>query len=153
MIRFASKENRSASINRGKAYHPIDEYIHPKRASRLRSKYREPTHDSDNEATTYSSDTHGFVESASDTDELKDAKRRKLSHPPSTQIVRRSSRQVNRNVIYDSSIHPQDNELESSDSSQATESGAEYPMLGSDSGGTDEVSKGEHKASESKANI
>jgi len=153
MIRFACKENQSASINRGKAYHPIDEYIHPKRASRLRSKYREPTHDSDDEATAYSSDTHSFVESASDTDELKDTKRRKLSHPPSPQIIRRSSRQVNRNAIYNSSIHPQDNELEPSDSSQATESSAEHPMLGSDSSETNEVSKGEHKANESKTNI
>jgi hypothetical protein len=93
-------------------YHPMDEVVRPSRAARHRARYEEQCPDDDSEAT----DFHEDERSDSDIEASHRPfgnKRRKLSTVPPTaaQGTRRSSRHVDRNVLYDTSIHPQDEEI------------------------------------------
>ncbi|KAF2800119.1 hypothetical protein K505DRAFT_370525 [Melanomma pulvis-pyrius CBS 109.77] len=103
-------------------YHPMDEFTQPKRAASLRSKYVERSVVSDNESIASDRDEDNYFESESENGELKvEVKRTKLSVPLSTHTTRRSSRQLNRDVLYDVNIHPQDDEIKMLEFSQEHE--------------------------------
>lgn len=97
----------------------MDEFTQPKRAAKLRSKYVERSVVSDNEPIASHRDEDNHSESGSDNEELKmRVKRTRLSVPLSSQATRRSSRQINRDVLYNVNIHPQDVEIKMLESSQ-----------------------------------
>ncbi|KAF2188176.1 hypothetical protein K469DRAFT_748526 [Zopfia rhizophila CBS 207.26] len=102
-------------------YHPMDEYTHPKRAARVKSKYGEDLLASEGTiASSFDDDRH--TESETDLDEnpkLK-GKGRKLPLPPS-QPTRRSSRQVNWEIMYNVNVHTQDAELKEMERSDEME--------------------------------
>jgi hypothetical protein len=98
-------------------YHPMDEYMQPKRAAKVRVSRGENMVTSDDESVTSGFKENNHAKSDSEDDELNiRAKRRKIL--PS-QEIRRSSRLVNRDVLYDIKIHPQDVEIKMLEASEA----------------------------------
>jgi len=94
-------------------YHPMDDVIQPSRAAQHRVRYEERYPDDDSEGTDFCQDE----QSDSDVEanhQPSPNKRRKFSTvpPASAQGTRRSSRHVNRNVLYNTSIHPQDEDID-----------------------------------------
>lgn len=109
-------------------YHPIDDFTRPKRAAKMRLRYGEPL-ESDSEL-----DVHAYI-GEGDSDEsdsgnqtvsvsrrttkgrnTRSISRFSVSPFPSTQPPRRASQHVNREVVYNMDVHPQDNEIFGSES-------------------------------------
>lgn len=115
-------------------YHPMDDYLRPTQAARRRAIHEEQVSDDDSEVTGFEGGSHSESDSEIESQPSKN-KRRKVSHP-NAQATRRSTRQVNREVLYDTSVHPQDDVLDQMDvDSPGDESGNEEAS---------EVSQGEH---------
>jgi len=91
-------------------HHPLDEYMRPKRAAKARSRYG--IKNIDTEDILYDDSDHL---SGSETEIDTYDPRTKSKKPPRPHMftTRRSSRIPHeKNVVYDSSVHPQDNEIE-----------------------------------------
>ncbi|KAF2265780.1 hypothetical protein CC78DRAFT_578951 [Lojkania enalia] len=100
------------SSYRTRAYHPMDEVISPLRAAKRKSRYEEEVNISDGLASSFDNDNH--TESDTEVEENADAGTRgeKNKSPAPSRAVRRTSRQANREAMYNTNIHPQDTELE-----------------------------------------
>ncbi|KAF2473943.1 uncharacterized protein BDR25DRAFT_341170 [Lindgomyces ingoldianus] len=89
-------------------YHPMDDFVQPKRAAKLRSMYGEDTFLSDiMSASSKFSDGNHTDSDARVEEHLKKGKSKKLPFPQSSQPTRHSSRQVNLDATYSMSTHPQ----------------------------------------------
>jgi hypothetical protein len=117
----------------------MDEYIQPKRAAKMRSKYGEDVITSDDEPVTSSFGANSRVDSDGDSDEsdVRTTKRRKLS---SSQGTRRSSRQMNKDVLYNIKIHPQDIEIRMLEANEARVSKGDGHRQHSDNTSADDES-------------
>jgi hypothetical protein len=90
-------------------YHPMDDIVHPARAAKMRIKYGEELPASDDMLSCSNID-----DECNDTDAETDneAEAKKKAKNMSSQPTRRSGRQVNSNVIYNTNVHPQDGDIE-----------------------------------------
>lgn len=94
-------------------YHPMDQFTNPKRAAKMKSKYEDDLLVSDNTVTTFDNEANQLdCETDVDDGPEKKATSGKDSSYSSTKPFRCSSRQMKRNVLYDTNIHPQDVEIE-----------------------------------------
>jgi hypothetical protein len=108
-------------------YHPMDDVVQPARAARHHARYEEQRPAEDSE------ETDPYTDALSDTDDDTNRKphtdkRRKPTDLPPSLGTRRSSRQVNHDVLYNTSVHPQDEQIdcmEVDSSQEGTDSGWE----------------------------
>jgi hypothetical protein len=111
-------------------YHPMDDVLKPSRAAQHRARYEEQYPEEDSEDTDFREGKDDESDSEANTAQAFPNKRRKLSTAPPTsaQPTRRSSRQVNRDTLYDANVHPQDEEIDNMeiDSVQEELSSDEY---------------------------
>jgi hypothetical protein len=127
--------------NGNQRYHPMDEYMQPKRAAKVRVSHGENIVTSDDESVTSGFKENNHAESDSEDDKLiVRTKRRKIL--PS-QEIRRSSRPVNRDVLYNIKIHPQDIEIKMLEASEARVSKRDQHRNHPDDVNTDEGSGNE----------
>jgi hypothetical protein len=92
-------------------YYPMDDVLKPSRAAQHRAKYEAEYPDEDSEGTDYHEDEQSDSDQDGPHQQPYPNKRRKLS-VATPQGTRRSSRQINRDVLCDTSVHPQDEEIE-----------------------------------------
>jgi hypothetical protein len=128
--------------NCSQKYHPMDEYIQPKRAAKMRSKYGEEVIASDDKPVSSNFSANNNMDSDSDSvkSDARATKRRKLS---SSQGTRRSSRHVNKDVLYNVKIHPQDIEIRMLEANEARVSRRDRPRQNSYKTSADEESEDE----------
>ncbi|KAF1956020.1 hypothetical protein CC80DRAFT_83811 [Byssothecium circinans] len=94
----ASTDSTRRQIQYNQRYHPMDDYIRPSQAAKVRAAYGERAPESD------SASEHETFRSEDSSDEENETKRQKVVSQP----TRRSSRAVNHDVLYDTNVHPQD---------------------------------------------
>ncbi|KAF2658787.1 hypothetical protein K491DRAFT_247078 [Lophiostoma macrostomum CBS 122681] len=90
-------------------YHPMDDVMNPTRAAKVKSKYGEELPVSDDILFFSDVDDGG---NESDVEMHIDAEPMKKVKNKFCQPTRRSGRQMNNSVIYNTSVHPQDNDIE-----------------------------------------
>ena len=93
-------------------YHPMDDVVQPSRAAQHRARYDQQYPSEDSEGTDFNAAEES--DSDADADPSYPSKRRKFSEVPTLPApgIRRSSRHVNREVLYNTSVHPQDEEID-----------------------------------------
>lgn len=92
-------------------YHPLDDFMQPSYAAKRRAKYRRECPDANNDDTTSYEAADSESESEVETTGFP-SKRRKKATLPLSQCTRRSLRQTNRDVLDDTDVHPQDEDLQ-----------------------------------------
>jgi hypothetical protein len=91
-------------------HHPLDEYMRPKRVAKARPRYS--IKNIDTESTLYDNSDH-LSGSETEIDTYDPRTKSKKPPRPHMSTTRRSSRIFHkRDVVYDSNVHPQDNEIE-----------------------------------------
>ncbi|KAJ4351719.1 uncharacterized protein N0V89_007062 [Didymosphaeria variabile] len=146
MTRGSTRGTRSNNLAYNQKYHPMDEYLRPSQAAKRRAEHG--LDDEDNDSANFEEQDNG--DSDSEVEDLPQMKKRKkldkFALHQGTQGTRRSSRSVNRDVLYDMNIHPQDSQLEhmTTDSTvdKANDENDDIVSIGS-SAATEEVDKPE----------
>ncbi|KAF2204674.1 hypothetical protein GQ43DRAFT_136253 [Delitschia confertaspora ATCC 74209] len=114
VTRAQARRSRPDGLCYDQKYHPIDEYIRPKRAAKIKSRYNGGDFHTSEAFSAFRglfganvTDADAEVEEDINTDD----KEPTMASLTSTKAVRRSARQVNRHVLYIVNMHPQDEEL------------------------------------------
>ncbi|KAL1591376.1 hypothetical protein SLS60_011989 [Paraconiothyrium brasiliense] len=144
MTRGSKRGARSNDLAYDQKYHPMDEYLRPSQAAKRRAEYG---FDEDSDSVNFEENDKG--DSDSDVEDQPQMKKRKKFDKFALRSgtgTRRSFRSVNRDVLYDMKIHPQDSQLEhmATDSTvgEASDENDDVVSVGS-SAATEEVDKRE----------
>lgn len=93
-------------------YHPMDDVLRPSQAAKHKAKY-DNSHSDPYDSESTSTEPFGAVSSDSEVESNGPAtKHRKTLNRVPSRGKRRSSRQINANVLYDTNVHPQDEDLQ-----------------------------------------
>lgn len=107
--RGSTRSTRSGDLAYDQKYHPIDEYLRPSQAAKRRAEH---SIGDEGRSSVCFEENHDSGSSYDEDDPPPTTKRRKLDKFDVYQSTRRSTRRVNRHVLYDMTVHPQDSQIE-----------------------------------------
>lgn len=93
----------------------MDDYTNPKRAAKIRVMYGEKSPTSDSDISSFDEGNNTECDTDVEDNSRKSRKGQIFPIPPTMQPARRTSRRVNRNVMYNTNVHPQDAFIEAAD--------------------------------------
>ncbi|KAJ4301431.1 hypothetical protein N0V90_003523 [Kalmusia sp. IMI 367209] len=118
MTRGSTSGNRSPDLAYDQKYHPIDEFLRPSQAAKRRAEHGLDDEESEeaDHGECYDSESDSDIDIDNDidsniNDQPQTKKRKRRNKPTARQGIRRSARQVNRDVLYNANVHPQDEQL------------------------------------------